>query len=170
MQVDLSIKQRIIAMVVMAVAVQLVATVIILSQLITIEHHIEAVATTDIPITKAMTVLTEHQLEQEIYFEQAFRFALTMDTETKSAKHFSYAVEHFNGLNDKIRSELKAIEYSIEQAKNHAKDLICSKKGTFLRETVPLSIKLHSSSIHSSQPNSQNVVFIGNLRKFLLWA
>ena len=122
MKVDLSIKQRIIAMVVMAVAVQLIATTIILSQLITIEHHIEAVATTDIPITKAMTVLTEHQLEQEIYFEQAFRFALTMDTETKSAKHFSDAVEHFHGLNDKISSELKAIEYSIEQAKNHAKE------------------------------------------------
>lgn len=88
MKVDLSIKQRSITMVVMAIAVQIVTTSIILSQLITIEHHIKAVATTDIPITKAMTVLTEHQLEQEIYFEQAFRFALTVDTEAKSTKYF----------------------------------------------------------------------------------
>ena len=124
MKVDLSIKQRIIAMVVLAVAVQVIATGIILTQLITIEHHIEAVANTDIPITKAVTVLTEHQLEQEIFFEQAFRFALTIDTEPNSSKHFSDAVEHFDSLNNKINSELNAIGNSIEQASKGAKEQV----------------------------------------------
>ncbi|NQY47732.1 MAG: methyl-accepting chemotaxis protein [Colwellia sp.] len=172
MQVDLSIKQRIIAMVVMAVAVQLVATVIILSQLITIEHHIEAVATTDIPITKAMTVLTEHQLEQEIYFEQAFRFALTMDTEAKASKHFRDAVEHFNGLNDKISSELKAIEYSIEQARNHAKEQIVidefvqllnevqqieSQHNRWAEHVEEIFVELVNKNFHHAEQLSENV-------------
>ncbi|WP_057832038.1 methyl-accepting chemotaxis protein [Colwellia sp. TT2012] len=124
MKVDLSIKQRIIAMVVLAVAVQVIATAIILTKLITIEHHIEAVASTDIPITKAVTSLTEHQLEQEIYFEQAFRFALAMATEPSASAHYKAAVEHFESLNKKIEHELKAIEQSLEQAKNHAQEQV----------------------------------------------
>ncbi|ALO35427.1 hypothetical protein CMT41_12395 [Colwellia sp. MT41] len=124
MKVDLSIKQRIIAMVVLAVAVQVIATAIILTQLITIEHHIEAVANTDIPITKAVTSLTEHQLEQEIYFEQAFRFALATATEPSANAHYKAAVEHFESLNKKIAHELKAIEQSLAQAKNHAEEQV----------------------------------------------
>ena len=44
-------------------------------------HHITSIENHDIPLTKIITAITEHQLEQEIYFEQAFRFALELKEE-----------------------------------------------------------------------------------------
>ncbi|WP_019025879.1 methyl-accepting chemotaxis protein [Colwellia piezophila] len=124
MKVNLSIKHRIMVMVMLAVAIQCLTTGIILSQLISIEHHVKSVASTHIPITKAVTSLTEHQLEQEIYFEQAFRFALAIATEPKASAHYSAAVKHFNSLNKKIDNELQAIEHSLVQAKSHAEEQV----------------------------------------------
>ncbi len=66
MKVDMTFKQRIVAMISLTTMTQVIAVAIILTQLIKIEHHISAVANSDIPITKAITSLTEHQLEQEI--------------------------------------------------------------------------------------------------------
>ena len=42
----------------------------------TMAHHIATIKDADIPLTKNITAITTYQLEQEIYFEQAFRFAI----------------------------------------------------------------------------------------------
>ncbi len=122
MKIDISIKQRIVSMVALTTMAQVIATAIILSQLITIEHHISAVANSDIPITKAITSLTEHQLEQEILFEKAFRFALASDAEPKANEHFNTAINDFMLLDKKISSEISEVEQLIEIAKNEAQE------------------------------------------------
>ena len=120
MKVDLSIRQRIISLVVITCGLQILAAGIILSQLVTIEHHINAVASNDIPITKAVTSLTEHQLEQEILFEKAFRYALEIATEPTAQQHFTQAIAHFESLNVKIEQEIKDVENMLQVAKKNA--------------------------------------------------
>ena len=122
MNASLSIRQRIISLVVVVALLQIIATGIILSQLVTIEHHVSAVAKTDIPITKAMSLITEHQLKQEIVYEKAFRYALEIASEPKAERHFTNTVEKFDLLSKQISTELNEVEQFISQALLHAQD------------------------------------------------
>ena len=63
--------------------------------------HIENIKETDIPLTKKITKLTEHQLEQEIYFEKAFRYAAALDRNNNKTK-FESAIKRFNLHDNKV--------------------------------------------------------------------
>jgi len=73
----------------------------------TMAHHISAIETADIPLTKGMTSITEHQLEQEIYFERAFRFAFEMKTEAHAKEEIEHAIEQFQHYAHLVDKEIK---------------------------------------------------------------
>ena len=73
----------------------------------TMGHHIESIEKKDIPLTKLITAITEHQLEQEIYFEQAYRFALELQTEEHALTSFQHARKVFINFDQKVKEEVK---------------------------------------------------------------
>ena len=68
--------------------------------------HIGQIESEYIPITKVVTIATEHILEQEIEFERAFRFALQMGTSKSADKYYAESIKQFNYLSDKVGKEL----------------------------------------------------------------
>ena len=80
----------------------------------TMGHHIESIETKDIPLTKLITAITEHQLEQEIYFEQSYRFALELQTEEHALTRFQHARKEFINFDQKVKKEVKRSEQLLQ--------------------------------------------------------
>lgn len=75
--------------------------------------EIAGIAERDVPLTKALTDITIHQLEQAINFERAVRTGEEMQTHHSAHEEFAAAVKKFKKLTDMIDVE-------IEQAKELA--------------------------------------------------
>ncbi|NQZ11871.1 MAG: methyl-accepting chemotaxis protein, partial [Algicola sp.] len=91
-----------------------ILTLINMSRLNTMGHHIESIEKKDIPLTKLITAITEHQLEQEIYFEQAYRFALELQTEEHALTSFQHARKEFVNFDQKVKKEVKKSEQLLQ--------------------------------------------------------
>ena len=58
-------------------------------------HHIRSIKDADIPLTRKLTAITQHQLEQEIYYERAFRYASKIRLDNSGKKAFVHSIEKF---------------------------------------------------------------------------
>ncbi len=106
--------------------IQLIAVVMFMLQLIygvintirvnTMGHHIESIESQYMPITEHITLITEYQLEQEIEFERAFRYALEMKDNSGAVAHFKHAVAAFELLSNKLNKEISSTEKRILHA------------------------------------------------------
>lgn len=95
----------------MLVSVILISMVVLMTiasayRLNLIEHHITSISDKDIPLTKMLTKVTEYQLEQEVYFEKAFRYALGLTISTAVDNPIKDTLSHFNDLTVKIDEEV----------------------------------------------------------------
>ena len=94
------------------IASLLCSAIVLLSVLNTVRlsimaEHIASIKDTDIPLTKKVSKLTEHQLEQEVYFEKAFRYAMMGLDNHHNQTSFDYAVKQFNFHDSNVRKELR---------------------------------------------------------------
>ena len=81
-------------------------------------HHISSIKDADIPLTKKLMAITQHQLEQEIYYERAFRYASKLQSDSRAKKAFGHAIEQFEHYSRQVSEELKGAEKLIfEQLK-----------------------------------------------------
>lgn len=108
----LSLVNTIIALAIMLFIIQLFSSLSSIIRVNTMGHHTEQIETILIPLTETTTLITEHQLEQEIKFEQAFRFALM----NSASERFNHTVQAFNTLNSSIENELKDAHNLLKQA------------------------------------------------------
>jgi len=69
-------------------------------------EHIGEIEKEYIPITKIVTITTEHILEQEIEFERAFRFASQKSSVKDAGKYFEESIKQFSYLSKKVNEEL----------------------------------------------------------------
>ena len=117
---NLTIKQRLIAFVGLVCGIQLLLAAIIFTQLIKMEQHVLGVSERDMPLIAAITKITEHQLEQEIKFEMAFRYALEVGKEPQAEGNYRKAVAAFNQLDQQVDKEIgdadTMLEHDIEAA------------------------------------------------------
>ena len=67
-------------------------------QMSKIGYEIEGIAERDLPLTKALTSVTIHQLEQAINFERAFRLAAVMKTHSAARDDYEKAAQTFKLL------------------------------------------------------------------------
>ena len=72
-----------------------------------VDIELKAIATQDIPLTKLMTKITEHQLEQAIHFERALRYAEIMENNSKANESFKKNVVQFTQLSHKASKEIQ---------------------------------------------------------------
>lgn len=81
-----------------------------------IGHELYGIAEEDIPITKKLTVLTEHQLEEAILFERSMRISLNAKlTKYDDAEHLAEVRYKLNGLIKKSKSEFTDITAFIKK-------------------------------------------------------
>ena len=81
--------------------------------------HIQEVESEYIPITKIVTVATEHILEQEIEFERGFRFALQVGTLDSAKKKYEESIKDFKYLSKKVNDELTSADELLLHALNN---------------------------------------------------
>ncbi|KJY69555.1 chemotaxis protein [Vibrio coralliilyticus] len=74
------------------------------------------IAEEDIPLTKMLTVVTEHQLEQAILFERALVKAIRVEQGMAQMSVFEEAKKKVHGLTVKTEKELYEVEEFIEKA------------------------------------------------------
>ncbi|WP_057832627.1 methyl-accepting chemotaxis protein [Colwellia sp. TT2012] len=110
MLLKMSLSKKIIFLSVVLSSSIVILTVINMVRLNAMGHHIESIEKKDIPLTKLITSITEHQLEQEIYFEQAYRFALELQTVEYALASFHHARKKFVKFDQKIKNELNRSE------------------------------------------------------------
>ncbi|MBW8191124.1 methyl-accepting chemotaxis protein [Neiella marina] len=113
---QLTIKQRLMVYVALICSMQVIVAIIAFANLSRIESHVKGIAHRDIPAISNLTLITEHQLEQEVLFERAFRHALEIGRQTNANERFQQAVNDFAGLNNTLRVELEQGELLLEQA------------------------------------------------------
>ena len=79
-------------------------------QMMKIGEEIVDVAETDIPITRAITNITIHRLEQAVVLERGFAVAKDLTADPGALKHFQEVAQAFVALGHKVENELKAAE------------------------------------------------------------
>ena len=75
-----------------------------------------AITDQDIPMTQALTKVTEHQLEQAIHMERAVSWGILMAQDPSAKKKFVKETEYFDKLNSKVDTEIMDAEQLAEKA------------------------------------------------------
>ncbi|MCL9781959.1 methyl-accepting chemotaxis protein [Vibrio sp. S4M6] len=87
-----------------------------LYQMNKIGNELIDIAEEDIPLTKKMTVVTEHQLEQAILFERAIVKAIRVSQGMEEMSKYQAASKKVHDLTVKTEKEIIEIEHFIEKA------------------------------------------------------
>jgi methyl-accepting chemotaxis protein len=116
----MSLAQRIILMAVTLITLQVVSNVVATLNLGTIEHHIQNIDERNIPMTRVITEITEHQLEQEIAIETAIRYALEDKLTGHGADGFKTSVDRFHNLSILVSEEVETAEQLVQSAQDIA--------------------------------------------------
>lgn len=105
----LTISQTIIFLSAFLFSLQGIYGLIINTNLNTMGHYITKIEKQYIPLTKKITLLSEHQLKQELEFERAYRFALDINRADNAFKNFTEKKDAYNQLSNTIDDEIKII-------------------------------------------------------------
>ncbi|NQZ88473.1 MAG: methyl-accepting chemotaxis protein [Colwellia sp.] len=111
----------------------------------TMAHHIESIEIGDIPLTKNITLITEHQLEQEIYFERAFRYALESKEEAHAQEGYEHAKDEYHKYDEKVTKEIKQTEQLIAYLLKRADDKKIIKEYRHLNKVLVELEKQHGN-------------------------
>lgn len=97
------------------------------------------IAEEDIPLTRALTLLTEHQLEQTIFFERAIvKSLLVQKGHTEVKPELDKLITQVKTLSNKVEKEIKSAEAFVDAAldKLHSQEAVVEYKkiGVTLKE------------------------------------
>ena len=105
MSSSMTIKQRLTMFVVLVCGIQVIVAAFVFIQLMFTEEHITAVAKRDLPLTIALTKATEHQLEQRIHYNRAFRFALNSYESSENQENYTKEKNGIDSYSTLIKKE-----------------------------------------------------------------
>lgn len=103
---NLSLKSKIMGTVCILLALLLFNAGYAIFSMNKIDHELSAIAGEDIELTKILTEVTIHQLEQSIQFERALHYGSILQREEKSLGRFRKAVARFDELSVLIEAEI----------------------------------------------------------------
>lgn len=72
-----------------------------------IGNELEAIAEEDIPLTRVISSITEHQLNQNIHFERAVRYGILQEQEKNARKHLTAEIALFDKLGKQVTEEVR---------------------------------------------------------------
>jgi methyl-accepting chemotaxis protein len=79
-----------------------------------IGHELVKIAEQDIPLTKNLTRITEHQLEQSIHYERALRYGGLLPKEDTALKRYQSEVAAFHALSKLVHMEMNEARKKVE--------------------------------------------------------
>jgi methyl-accepting chemotaxis protein len=111
----LTLVQTIIFLAVFLFSLQVIYGVLINTNIKLMGNHIGLIEYQYIPLTKKITVLTEHQLKQEVEFERVYRYALDPNQTSSLLKHLNHAKDEFKHLSEEIDHDISDILQKLAQ-------------------------------------------------------
>ena len=127
------------------------------------------IAEEDIPLTKMLTKVTEHQLEQAIYFERALIKAIRVEQGMESKANFDKYKNKVHDLTVKTEKEITEVEEFIE----HAIPLLHSEKAKLKFENLLIELKKVEKSYSTLVDEVDEVMALGasgDIKKMLKYA
>ncbi|EFP95807.1 methyl-accepting chemotaxis protein [Vibrio caribbeanicus] len=127
------------------------------------------IAEEDIPLTKMLTKVTEHQLEQAIYFERALIKAIRVEQGLESKANFDKYKNKVHDLTVKTEKEIFEVEKFIE----HAIPLLHSEKAKLKFENLLIELKKVEKSYSTLVDEVDEVMALGasgEIKKMLKYA
>ncbi len=115
----IGIVQRITILIATIILLQLTLATVNGSKLALMGQHLDSIDHYNIPLTALVTKITEHQLEQEIEFERAMRYAQQRQDSDHAERGFTRAFNHFEKLDKQVDGEFKAAEQLLHEAAEH---------------------------------------------------
>ena len=116
----ITIKQKIYFFAFLGIAISLGISYSSISAIKQIGTKLEQIANEDIPLTKAVSNITVHQLEQAIMFERAMRYGMTVPN-ASADKHYTKPRDYFKKLAKKVDAEILSAEHQAEEIIHHEK-------------------------------------------------
>ena len=104
---QLSIRDRFMILAGSMLIILLVSSITGLKSLWNIGKELDAIANQDVPLTKILTRITTHQLEQAIYFERALRYGEVKDRQPHTISLLKKEVTKFELLSDQVDEEIE---------------------------------------------------------------
>ena len=113
---NLSVKLKIYGVTGLLIGALVLTSAYGLSSMNSIGDELVAIAEEDIPLTKIVTEITVHQLEQAINFERALRYGEEIGKEPTAEKHYKESIQHFKKLSRQVDEEIIKGEKLAEEA------------------------------------------------------
>ncbi len=111
---NISIRTKLIANILILIFFIVVISLYSYTSMTQIGNELDSIADQDIPLTNIITLITEHQLEQEIHFERALRFGLLLKQQGAES-HFKNEINSFDALSKKVNVEIRQGENFAEK-------------------------------------------------------
>ena len=127
------------------------------------------IAEEDMPLTKMLTKVTEHQLEQAIYFERALIKAIRVEQGLETKANFDKYKNKVHDLTVKTEKEIFEVEEFIE----HAIPLLHSEKAKIKFENLLIELKKVEKSYSTLVNEVDEVMALGSsgdIKKMLKYA
>ncbi len=102
-----SVKVKIIGTSVFFLLLMIISSGYALFSMAQIGSELKGITEKDIPMTKLLTSITEHQLEQAILFERAVRFGDLLKVEEHAASRFKQNIDKFEQLSHQVIDEIQ---------------------------------------------------------------
>ncbi len=168
-----SVKVKIIGTSVFFLVLMLISSGYALLSMAKIGNELKGIAEKDIPMTKLLTMVTEHQLEQAILFERAVRYGDLLKLEESAASHFKQNINAFEQLSHKVSDEIRKGEMlaeSIMSDLSHGEEIaaefshidqelkeIEQQHQSYEHHAQQVFIMLAKGKVHESEPLIQKV-------------
>jgi len=120
----MSIAQKIILMLLVNVFVAATISVASIGYLQAISHELEQVAYEDFPLTRQITEISTHQLEQAVHLERALRYGELLALGQPTEKELEKEIEYFKRLTNLIKKESDTINNTVSEflKEKHSED------------------------------------------------
>ncbi|MDH5301285.1 MAG: HAMP domain-containing protein, partial [Gammaproteobacteria bacterium] len=145
MLINLSVRSKIIILASTLIIAALTLTATGISSLQSIGNELHDITSNDMPLTKSMTSITEHQLEQSITMEKALRYGNVLAEEKTAREGYQKALEEFKKLGATVDEELKEAEKIAKQGLDTAHNKEQIEEFTKLLTQIIALEKAHAS-------------------------
>lgn len=102
----LTIAHKVIALFLVNVLVAVVISAVSLISLTSISHELHQVANEDIPLTREISAISSHQLEQAIHLERALRYGELLALGRDTGKQLDKEVNYFRSIGETVDADL----------------------------------------------------------------
>ncbi len=128
---NMKLKNRILTISISLIVLLIISSAYGIIKMAQIGDEIESIAKHDLPITNIINKITEHQLEQSIFYERAYRYAEMIKAGENKSFELKLTENNFHNLAKKVDGEIKQAENIATKGLQQANSL--EEKNEFLR-------------------------------------